>query len=230
MRVIIVWADKVIGDQVSASRRNFLKLAGGGAVAAAFPQIVEASPYKPHNAWNVLKDFSFTDQNENQVDLASLKKLVGDKQFTISFGYHDCAGACVDSNPALGALAKSVIEPTKHIIINVKPAINVEEKNMYFNMLVYYGITKDNLITLYPESNEQAIALSVALENYSNLNDSLKHTSNITMYNNNGDAVARVLGAGAKKDLVEGFKGFVTKNFDAMLKSINQRTTSTARQ
>lgn len=166
----MAWADKV--DEAkekpkNPSRRNFLKLAGGGAMAAAFPELNAAvNPFATPTAENPLVnslvslgEFEFLGNNGEIIQGSKLKEKIGNNPFTISFGFNGCEAFCPFGTSAIGMVAKEFNHNIKHIVINVKPWIDGLDsvRSNYLHSLTHNhnssptGVNEDNVIVLYPK-------------------------------------------------------------------------------
>jgi hypothetical protein len=150
-----------------------------------------ASNFDRGNAFDAIEQFNFTDQSGKMIRGGELRNQVGDSEFTVSFSLDSCAtGMCTPENMNMHTIA-SKFPNMKHIVINANPsteAINQEARDSYAGSIGHGSIKPDNLIVLYPMSNEDVPKISSALGNvvFMGAENAIQHSGVISFYNADG--------------------------------------------
>jgi|GEM_PF-4917533 len=185
---------------VNSGRRKFLwqtAVLGLGA-APLLSEKANASGFDRDNAFAVLKNFSFKDQDGKPINGADLKNMVGGSDFTVSLSLNSCAtGVCTPENSNLAKIA-SAFPQLKHIVINANPeveAIDQQARDAYAETIAHGKIPKENLIVLYPPSNAEVQKISSNLGNVTLMGKEHEshHSSVIARYDSTGAFKAEIL-------------------------------------
>lgn len=206
-------------EEINKKRRLILE--GGVAALLAKPTGVKAWGEPKPQAFEKLKNFEFIDQNGLPISGNNLQSIVGNSNFTVSFGFNgtkkpgsvdddNCKSFCPLTNSLIGSLATEFNHSLKHVIINVNPEVNgktQQSRDSYVKSVTHnehgvpFGVKPENLIVLYPKNKNNALDNSLPAEISDKLGvtmikgDHTQHNGFVTLYDKSGKYKARSPGS-----------------------------------
>lgn len=175
------------------SRREFFKVAGTAATAVAFTPtalITEAQAKEKKNLFDMLKGYTFKDENGNVVNIKALKESLKDQYVTLSFGFTGCSIMCpLEIEPNLAVIGNKNADRVTSIAINVTPE-NELDASGFKEIMKQRGDIKHSIITLFPRSNKEAVDIQIkAFEQLANMDDPNQHAARIFLFAPGGDLI-----------------------------------------
>ncbi len=190
---------------MALTRREFLKTSVAAATAALAPTtlITEAQARDSRNLFDILKEFSFTDETGQLVNINALRNKLKDRYTTLSFGFTGCSTMCpLAINPNLATIGKGQKNQLTSIAINVVPESDGFLDPSGFRQSIEAHGTDQPVITLFPKSQTEAANIQIALNQFVNKNDPNAHTSRIFLFNPDGSVRQHAL-ANANADVFQ---------------------------
>lgn len=215
-------------NEPGLTRREWLKTTAAAAALAVTGSCDPNRPATPsssttgdaaegQNLYDVLKQFSFTDQQGNKTSLENLKDALKGKHVTLSFGFAACEQYCPMINKALASVgAPENRNALAHIIISVNPDDDKDQeaRDAFLRRVRGDGV-KNPVIILYPKPPEKAPEIAVEAGAIARLDSPLNHSAEIMLYAPGGKPAAHENGQSFGEETAAQWKALMSESREA---------------